>query len=376
MSIDGSILSPSLADGMVVLAVLLPLAIGVICVVRAAGTWWRRALKGAIGCVVVLACQGIALVAVLLQVNQSYGLYTGWSQLLGQQAPPPRQNLVKIRRHSPVRRIPISKDNPHPEGEWSGIEVEGTDAMYSHLPVWLPPQYFEKSQSHVSFPVLYWVGGLNDTGEHANVTVPITGPAEKLIEDGQVNPFAVVFLPGRIREGQDTECTNIGGMDHQSWILDTVMPKIEKHFRVGHIRAQRFIAGYSTGGYCAANLTSKYPDRFNAGFGLAPYFHPLFDPPQSSQATPLLISENSVVNRVRSGHVPRDVRFLSVISKADRQAWSDPASKGEIDGEEFWKKARSMSQYPFMLLSQGGHTTGTYAPYVPQSLEWLGQYGL
>lgn len=375
MGIDSSILSPSLADGMVVLAILLPLAIGVICVGRAAGTWWRRVLKGVIGCVVVLACQGIALVAVLLQVNQSYGLYTGWGQLFGQQAPAPHKDLVSI-RHSAVRRIPISRNNPHPDGVWSGIDVEGTDPMYSHLPVWLPPQYFEKSQAHVSFPVLYWVGGLNDTGEHANLTVPVTGPAGTLIKARQVNPFAVVFLPGRIREGQDTECTNIGGIDHQSWILDTVMPKVEKHFHIGHTRGQRFIAGYSTGGYCAANLTSKYPDKFNAGFGLAPYFHPLFDPPQSTQTTPLLISENSVMDRVRSGHVARDVKFLSVISKADKQSWSDPGSKGEIDGEEFWEKTRSMSQYSFMLLKQGGHTTGTYVPYVSQSLEWLGQYGL
>ncbi|AXE38516.1 alpha/beta hydrolase [Acidipropionibacterium virtanenii] len=375
MSLDGSILSPGLADAMTVLAVMMPLGVGTVCAIRSGGTWWRRVLRGAIGGVAVVACQGIALVAVLLQVDRSYGMYTSWSQLLGRQAPAPHGDLVRI-RHSPVRGIPISKDNPHPEGEWSGINVDGTDPMYSHLPVWLPPQYFEKSQAHVSFPVLYWVGGLNDTGEHANITVPITGPAQTLIKDRQVNPFAIVFLPGRIREGQDTECTNIGGIDHQSWILDTVMPKVEKHLRVGHLRGLRFIAGYSTGGYCAANLTSKYPDRFNAGFGLAPYFHPLFDPPQSSQAAPLLISENSVLNRVRDGHVRRDVKFLSVISRTDMQAWSDPASKGEVDGEEFWQKARRTPEYSFILLKQGGHNTGTYAPYVPQSLEWLGQYGL
>lgn len=370
-----SILSPKLAAALVVLAIVAPVAFGVYRGLRSKGRWWSRVLRGAAGWFVLLVCQVVGLAAVFLQVNQSYGLFTSWSQLVGVPSSPPRHDLVKIRGFD-VRKIKISKNNPHPGGMWSGITMEGTDPRYSHLPVWLPPQYFEKSQAHTSFPVLYWVGGVNDTGEHANVTVPLTGPSQTLIRAGQINPFAIVFLPGRIREGQDSECTNIGGIDHQSWILDNVIPKVEERYRLGHRRAARFIAGYSTGGYCAANLTSKYPERFNAGFGLAPYFHPLFDPPQSRQATRRLIDDNSVLLRLKEGQVPKDVRYLTVVSTADKQAWNDPSSHGEIDGEAFWKLARKSPQYAFMLLKQGGHYTGTYTPCVEESLRWLGQYGL
>lgn len=370
-----NILSPGLAIGLIALTILIPLAFAIYWGIRGKGSPVRRVLRGAGTWCVLTMCQAIALTAVFLQVNQSYGFYTSWGQLLGQTQSAPLHNLVKVRRPD-VKKIPISKHNPHPAGAWSGTYMKGTDPRYSHVPVWLPPQYFEKSQAHVRFPVLYWIGGLNDTGDHANTTVPLTGPAEQLIKENQVNPFAIAFLPGRIREGQDTECTNIGGIDHQSWILDDVIPQVEDQFRLGHGRAARFVGGYSTGGFCAALLTAKFPARFNAGFGLAPYFHPLFDPPQSQQATPRLLSENSVFGMVQRREVPPDVRYLSVISTVDMQAWSDPSSNGQIDGKAFWEIAHKDPQYSFMLLPQGGHSTGTYTPYIPQSLRWLGQYGL
>ena len=95
---------------------------------------------------------------------------------------------------------------------------------------------------------------------------------------------------------------DIAGINHQTWVMMTVREQVERHYRVGSTRESRFVAGWSTGGYCAANLTSKYPLDFNAGFALAGYYHPTFEGSALSKATPQLIADNSPLARVKAGN--------------------------------------------------------------------------
>lgn len=379
--VEIGIMSPGLARAVMIAAVGLPLLLAVWWGWRAGGGWWRRIRRGLGRLVLVLACQGVALLAVFLPINNTYGFYTSWGELLGEAPVAPRHDLVDIRRTT-VRRIPISKDNPHPDGLMAGIMMPGTDPRNAHVPVWLPPQYFEHSETTTRFPVLYWIGGEGDSGDRDNISVPIVDPAIQLIRTYQTNPFVIVFLPGEIRTGQDTECTDVGGINQQTWLMRTAIPRIQNHYRVGRTRASKFIAGYSTGGYCAANFSIKYNTDFRAGFGLAPYFHPVYEEPQLSQVTQQTRDENSPITRVKKKTVPPNVRFLSVMSTPDKSTWGSVAhpelSNGQIwaDGQDFWNHAHSMPQFSFILTQQGGHRTGTYTPYLPESLRWLGQYGL
>lgn len=376
-----SIMSPQLAWAMMGLAVLVPILIGLWWGWRAGGSRLRRIGRGIGRALLVFCCQLIALVAVFLPINNTYGFYTSWGELLGEAPVAPRHDLIDIHRTA-VKRIPISKDNPHPDGLMAGIMMPGTDARNAHVPVWLPPQYFERSQVHTRFPVLYWIGGEGDTGDRDNASVPLVGPGLELIKRYQANPYVIVFLPGEIQTGQDTECTDVGGINQQSWILRTAIPRIEHHYRVGRTRASKFIAGYSTGGYCAANFIIRYHQDFRAAFGMAPYFHPVYAPPQISQVNSATRQENSPILRVRARDVPSGVRFLSVMSKVDKSTWgnaADPAmSYGQVwaDGQDFWNHAHSMAQFAFILAGQGGHQTTTYTPYVGLSLRWMTQYGL
>lgn len=375
------ILSPWLAVGVTVVAIAVPVALALWAGMRGSHGWLRRVGRGVGVLLVVALCQALALSAVFFHVNDTYAFFTSWDELIGEAPAAPTHDLVAIHQEK-VRKIPITSSNPHPDGLMAGIRMPGTDRSRSHVPVWLPPQYFERSQSRTRFPVLYWIGGVNDTGDHDNIAVPITGPSLNLIKKGKVNPYVIVFLPGEIRAGQDTECTNVDGIDHQSWILDTVIPKVEKHYRVGRTRDSRFIAGWSTGGYCAANFATRYAARFKAGFGLAPYFHPTYSEPLLAKVPRSTILENSPLHWVKERKVPADTRFLSVMSKLDRSSWGDvsdpPMQNGQImaDGQDFWNRAHTMKQYSFIVLPSGGHHPGTYIPYIPQCLRWLGQYGL
>lgn len=375
-----SILSTRLALLVAGMAVAVPIVWAIWRGVRGGRKWWTRLLRGVGTLLVVLLAQILALSAVFLHVNQTYGFYGSWSQLMGETNVVPDHDLVPIPR-TEVKRIPISRDNIHPDGLLSGIMMPGTDARNSRVPVWLPPQYFEKSQSRTRFPVLYWIGGLGDTGERDDISVPLVGPALSLVKSAKVTPFVIVFLPGVIRTGVDTECVD-GVVPHQTWIMRTAMSRVEKHFRVSRSRGARFVAGWSSGGYCAANLLTKYPSTFSAGFSLAGYYHPTFEGNTLSMARQNIIDANSPIHLVRTGRVPKNIHLLSVLSKTDTQSWGKAAgpehAHGQIwaDSSEFYSLARGMKQFSFIILPSGGHLPSTYAPYATQCLEWLGQYGL
>lgn len=46
------------------------------------------------------------------------------------------------------------------------------------------------------------------------------------------------------------------------------------------------------------------------------------------------------------------------------------------DGGQFYHVAKGMKQFTFILLTGGGHRVSVYTPYIEQSLQWLGQFGL
>jgi len=377
-----SILSPELCAVVLIAAVALPLAFATWHAVRGTGSWWRKALRGLGHFVVILVAQALLIVGSFLHINREYGFFTSWSDLLGEAEPAgPVHDLVPIRR-TKVKDIPVSKDNPHPNGQLVGLTMPGTDPQYSHVPVWLPPQYFEKSEQGTRFPVLYYNGGVNDTGDHGNVSMDLITPARELVKRQKINPFVIVFLPGRIRNGIDSECVDVGPVYHESWIMKTVMPQIESHYRVGHERGSRFISGWSSGGYCSANLTTKYPKTFNAGFGIGGYYHPTFEGAILSSVTQPLIDDNSVVRRVKEKKVDRSVRFLSVLNRSDVQSWGPGREPAIIDGQvgpdggQFHRLAKGHQQFTFIVLHGGGHRNTVYMPYVQQCLEWLGQFGL
>ncbi|MSS46448.1 hypothetical protein FYJ43_10560 [Cutibacterium sp. WCA-380-WT-3A] len=377
-----SILSPKLCAAVLIAAFAVPLVFAVWRAIVGTGSWWRKILRGLGYLVVMVVAQALLLTGVFLYANREYGFFTSWGDLLGEAEPDaPVHDLVPIRR-TKVKDIPISKSNPHPNGQMVGMTMPGADAQYARVPVWLPPQYFEKSQDRTRFPVLFYIGGVNDTGERDNTSIDLIDPTTALIKNKKVNPFVIVFLPGRIRDGIDSECVNVGPYKHETWIMKTVIPQIESHYRVGHERGSRFIGGWSTGGYCAANLSTKYHRTFNAGFSLGGYYHPMFESPQIAGMARSVMADNSVVQRVQERRVDRTVRFLSVLNSSDLQSWGPGrqpvVANGQVgpDGGQFHHVAKGMKQFAFILISGGGHRNSVYMPYTEQSLEWLGQFGL
>lgn len=116
-----------------------------------------------------------------------------------------------------------------------------------------PVQYQYPDKREKRFPVLYLLHG-------------VTGHSSDWIERTRVALYAthydlfIVMIEGG--NGWYTDSANIPADKYESYILQELIPEVEKRFRVSQERDGRAIAGLSMGGYGAVKFGLKRPEMF------------------------------------------------------------------------------------------------------------------
>ncbi|MGO8671859.1 MAG: alpha/beta hydrolase [Capsulimonadaceae bacterium] len=103
---------------------------------------------------------------------------------------------------------------------------------------------------------------------------------ERLTVSRQATPMIIVCPDGRgIGALGDSEYIDAPGQPAArrgvrvaSFILHDLVPWVDSHYRTQANPAGRILAGDSTGGYGAVNLTLQHPDLFGAAFSFSGYF--------------------------------------------------------------------------------------------------------
>lgn len=153
------------------------------------------------------------------------------------------------------------------------IEVTGGGiaGLNRDVIVWLPPGYDDEANAHRSYPVLY----LND-GQNVFEKLP-TIPAEwqvdetagRLIAAGKVEPLIIVAIPhagaGRSQEYLPIEVldnTPARGHEYVEFVINEVMPRVERAFRVKTGPENTGIGGASLGGVISLEAGTSRPNVF------------------------------------------------------------------------------------------------------------------
>lgn len=145
---------------------------------------------------------------------------------------------VDAQRDPPVQKVTL-------ESKLLGKAID-----YSIL---YPVNYQREGNAEKKFPVVYLLHGY--TGHHTN-----------WIERTRVALYAthydlfIVMVEGE--NGWYTDSATVPNDKFESYILQELMPDVEKRFRVSAERDGRAIAGLSMGGYGALKFGFKYPSRF------------------------------------------------------------------------------------------------------------------
>jgi hypothetical protein len=320
--------------------------------------------------------QVVALLAVLTYVNGYFEFYSGWDDVFGTgggAGAVKRGQIGGVRAEPSI--VPLAITTVGPPKDQQSLARDGmiekfrfqgqTTGLGSEAYVLLPPEYFQPAEAARRFPVSLVLTGY--PGNPYSLIRIMHFPA--LVQQGElagkVQPMVYVLMRPTLVPPRDTECTDVpGGPQVESFFSIDAPAAITAHYRVATTRTGWGVMGDSTGGYCAAKLAMRHPDRFAAAVSLSGYFRSLQDITTGDLygGSKAVRDENDLL--WRQDHMPAPPISLLVTSCRHGE-------KTFPQAERFLGRIRAPMLADSLILDSGGHNFRTFRRMMPGSLEWM-----
>jgi enterochelin esterase-like enzyme len=337
--------------------------------------------------------QVMAILLVGVVVNNYYGLYASWDDLLGDTGSPG----VIIHENSAAAGTPITSGGDltdsraqggrgqlvpvvprvRPPGPVQVFKKYGDDAQITSFTgpksglggandviVYTPPQYNSPAYANTAFPVVLLFPGYPGTPQTWFGSMAGQKELTTLIQQHASTPFVLVAVNISPIKGVNTDCTDIpGGPQVATYLTDDVRSMIERSFRVTTDRAGWGLMGYSEGGLCAGKLLVQYPQLFSAAVQMSGDVRPggyvsKYGPSFADQNSTLWILQN---------HKPNPpVSLLAAASAED--------AHGSVlsDAESLQQAAPDVVDV--LKKDHGSHNIDVWKQWLPQAYGWLSQH--
>ena len=139
--------------------------------------------------------------------------------------------------------------------------------------VYLPPCY-QVSQRRYPYVFLFHGVGSDDT--QWTDELDVNGVLDAGIADGSLPPMILIMPTGGLMAYDNYF---VAGQSYESFIIDELLPEIDKRYCTWGDTAGRAIGGISRGGFWAYEIGFRHPTLFSAIGGHSPYFDPDNAPP-------------------------------------------------------------------------------------------------
>ncbi|MGW0207385.1 alpha/beta hydrolase [Streptomyces sp. NPDC003233] len=328
-----------------------------LCVIGTMLLWSRlrgpHTLRWLLRLLMIGLCQLTAISVVASWINNDYGLYASWDDLLG------RNTGAVAMPGPPADRAKFTN---------SGTGLLDTyfrgrhSALSGQVVVWTPPQYTQPRYRHTRFPIVLLLHGVPGSPESWLEHGGMPQDFEQLMTAGTTHPFILV-MPVVDPGGIDTDCTDQPNRKVATWMARDVPELISHKFRTLSGPKAWGVMGFSTGGFCAARLPLAYPKVFGAGAALDP------DPLTGDKGVlrdPVVRRRTSPTYMVTHTTVP--VSLFLATSAEDRL--SPPHYI-----EQFAKAAAGTRvQTRTLVLPSGGHNYNTWMRLYPVAFNFLSHH--
>ncbi|WP_433729023.1 alpha/beta hydrolase [Actinoplanes sp. CA-051413] len=329
-------------DGLPLLATGLALVVG--SAVAVAVRWERAGRIARTG--LVLACTLSVVATSAIELNRLTEAYPSWSALGGVQEDPPVPP-------------PRAEDASGPGGRIVEITVAGrVSRMTMPAYVYLPPGY---ARSHERYPVIEALHGFPGSPKSWLRRLDVRRHLDQEIATGRMAPAVVVFAYQTSDPLIDTECTDLaGGPKAETFLTVDVPAAVRAGFRVRPDGAAWGLAGYSAGGFCAADLLLRHPREYAAAASLSGYASPGIKVGDGSE-----LATHNVSWRLR--HLPQPRAGLYLAYAAD-----DPPSRR--DGLTMARLARPPLSVTTAVVAHGGHSDAVWQAMEAPAFDWLSSW--
>jgi len=260
------------------------------------------------------------------------------------------------------------------QGETVRLTVRG---RLSHLArtvyLYLPPQYFQARYARARFPAIELITGVPGQPQDWIDVVGVTQSYLTLLRDGAARPAVLVMPDANGGRRVSLQCLNVRRGPQDATFLSADLPAaLARSLRVAPPGPAWGIAGYSEGGYCAADLALLYPARYGAAGVLSGYFVPGDD---RLGRPPRTVNPFGANAARRALNTPmRRVWTLPVSTRAP-QFWLGAGSAFRQDvaaARAFQRRLLARQPGVVLHLAPGGkHNMATWRALVPPLLEWM-----
>jgi enterochelin esterase-like enzyme len=245
--------------------------------------------------------------------------------------------------------------------------------------VYLPPQYFQKAYTHYKFPVIELLHG-SPGNPQAWVDVMGVIPTFLNLLEAHPTDAAVLVMPDTDGGQQyGLQClNNPGGIQDMTFVARDVPEAIARIARVQPPGRAWGLAGYSEGGYCAANIALQDPAGYGAAGVLSGYFAPIMSqvPADNKRgAKPLTVNVFRGRPSLQLVNTPRAYVTRVPISEFLPAFWLAAGAQNKQDviaAAEFKQvlQTREVS-VPFVIIPDGGHQGSVWRAALGPMLRWM-----
>jgi enterochelin esterase-like enzyme len=239
--------------------------------------------------------------------------------------------------------------------------------------VYLPPQYFQPAYRDYRFPAIELLHGFPGTPLDWITVMGVTSMMQQLISTGQAKPAVLVMPDANGGRTISLQCLNQYKGPQDATYLGVDLPTfISQKLRVQPPGEAWGIAGYSEGGFCAANLGLKYGSRFGFSGVLSGYFVPSDN---QLGSPPRLVSPFGGSTKLRLENTPDHLVLALPPGTKIPEFWLGVGAADHSD----YKNAQIFEQLvqtrqPGVVLKVvpgGGHTMFTWRSLMRPLLEWM-----
>jgi enterochelin esterase-like enzyme len=334
----------------------------------------------------------------IASVNKFYDYYQTWggaiSDLTGQGASSIPKYTVAGAGSNKAFDKDIGRVTSTAEDAQVGYLFQ-TTIVASHLSrdvyVYLPPQYFQKAYAHYRFPAIELLHG-SPGDPSAWLTVLDVIPTFLNLLEAHPSDAAVLVMPDTDGGQQyGLQClNNPGGIQDMTFVAEDVPDYISRLVRVQAPGPAWGVAGYSEGGYCAANIALQEPARFGVAGVMSGYFVPIDsqvpkgNKPGGKPDTVNVFAGHPALGLVNSPkayitQVPITVRlpaFWLAAGALDKQDVSAAANFRQLLQTRLLLQNRLLlrrqpTDVPYMIVPGGGHQGSVWRAALGPMLAWM-----
>ena len=203
--------------------------------------------------------------------------------------------------------------------------------------------------------------------------VGVTDTLDRLVSQRRAKPVVLVMPDANGAQRVSLQCLNqVGGPQDLTYLAQDLPLAIAHRLRVEPPGPAWAVAGYSEGGFCAANMALRFPARY----GFAGVMSGYFQPANNQLEFPLRQVSPFARNRKLAGqNTPLDeIRKLRPGTPIP-QFWLGAGTGNKPDvtnAEIFWQElSLRQASVPLILTPGGGHDMTTWRAEVPAMLAWM-----